>query len=106
MPENNGNQYSKSLIKTNIKKHIDKFRKPFRTYLDKDAVCNFINNLIEESKYSTEVIKTHFNKELAMTKKENADFQSSTKCWICDNDYVDNGVIEALHIKIVITMLN
>ena len=27
-----------------------------------------------------------------MTKEDNEDFKSSTKCWICDNDYVDNDV--------------
>ena len=52
-----------------------------------------------------------------MTKENNEDFINSNKCWICDNDYVDNDVkerdhchitgnIETLHIKIVISMLN
>ena len=27
-----------------------------------------------------------------MTKEENEDFENSTKCWICDNDYIDNDV--------------
>ena len=27
-----------------------------------------------------------------MTKEDNEDFQNSTKCWICDNDYVDKDV--------------
>ena len=30
--------------------------------------------------------KKQFNIELA----KNEDFKNSTKCWICDNDYVDN----------------
>ena len=29
--------------------------------------------------------------ELVMT-KDNEDFKNPTKCWICDNDYVDNDV--------------
>ena len=29
----------------------DKFSKPFKSYLGKDAVYNFINSIIEESKY-------------------------------------------------------
>ena len=37
--------------------------------------------MIEESKCCSDVIKKHFNKELVMT-----------KCWICDNDYIDNNV--------------
>ena len=33
--------------------------------------------------------KKHFNKELVTTKK---DFENSTKCWSCDNVYVDDHV--------------
>ena len=70
----------------------DKFSKSFKTYLGEDAVYNFINNIIEEIKYYSEVIKTHFDKKLVMTKEDNEDFKNSTKCWICDNDYIDNDV--------------
>ena len=48
--------------------------------------------MIKESKYCSDVMKKHFNKELVMTKKDNEDFENSTKCWICDNDYIDNDV--------------
>ena len=34
-------------------------------------------------------MKKHFNKELVMTKKDNEDFENSTKYSICDNDYID-----------------
>ena len=27
-----------------------------------------------------------------MTKEDNENFKNSTKCWICDNDYIDNDV--------------
>ena len=37
-------------------------------------------------------MKKHYNKELMMTKKDNENFKYLTKCWICDNDYVDNDV--------------
>ena len=70
----------------------DKFSKPSKTYLGQDAVYNLINSIIKESKYYSEVMKKHFNKELVMTKKNNEDFKNSTKCWICDNDYIDNNV--------------
>ena len=70
----------------------DKFRKPFKTYLGEDAVYNFINSLIKESKYCSGVIKKHFNKELVMTKEDNENFKNSAKCWICDNGYIDNDV--------------
>ena len=32
---------------------------------------------IEESKYCSDVIKKHFNKELVMTKEDNEDFENS-----------------------------
>ena len=37
-------------------------------------------------------MKKHFSKELVMTKEDYEDFQNSTKCWICDNDYIDSNV--------------
>ena len=48
--------------------------------------------MTEESKYCSNVMKKHFNKEPVMNKKDNEDFKNSTKCWICDNDYIDNDV--------------
>ena len=38
----------------------DKFSKPFRSYLGEDSVYNFINDMIEESKYCIEVMKKMF----------------------------------------------
>ena len=69
----------------------DKISKPFKKYLGEDAVYNFINSMIKESKYCGEVTKKHFNKELVTTKKDNDDFENSTKCWIYDNDYIDGA---------------
>ena len=69
------------------------FSKPFEIYLSKDAVENFISSMIEESKYCSDVMKKHFNKEILMTIEDNEDnenFKNFTKCYICDNDYVDN----------------
>ena len=127
VPENNGKQnpdesyldkYQNILlavIAINWYVLMFKFSKPFTSYLGKNAVCRFINSMIEESKYCSGVIKMHFKKELAMTKEDNEDFENSTECWICDNDYVNNDVKvrdhcritgEALRIEIVISMLN
>ena len=38
----------------------DKFSKPFKTYLDEDNVYNFINSMIEESKYYIGVMEKKF----------------------------------------------
>ena len=37
-------------------------------------------------------MKKHINTELVMTKENNEDFKNSTKCWICNDDYIDNDV--------------
>ena len=61
-------------------------------FLDEDAAYNFINSVIEESKYCSDAMKKYFNKELVMTKEDNENFKNFSKCWICDIDYVDNDV--------------
>ena len=48
--------------------------------------------MIEESKYCSDVMKKHFNKELAITKEDNEDFKKSIKFWISDIDYIDGDV--------------
>ena len=81
VPDDNENQNSKKPDTNKYQKHIaysfgckllcvdDRFTKPFKTYLDKDAVYNFINNIIKESNYCSNVMKKHFKKELSMTKE-------------------------------------
>ena len=92
VPEDNGKQNLEESYRNKYQKHLawsygyklvcvdDKFSKPFKTYLGKDAASNFINNMIEESKQHNEVTKKHFNKELVMTKEDNENFKNSTKC--------------------------
>ena len=79
----------------------DKFSKSFKSYLGKDFVYNFISSLIEENKYCSDAINKHFNKNLVMTKKENENYEKSTKYCISDHE-----VIEAQLIEIVISILN
>ena len=92
MPENNGKQNPEECYTNKFPNHIacsygykivcvdDKFTKPFKTYLGKDAVYNFIKSMIKENKYCSDMVKKHFNKELMMTKEDNEDFKNSTKC--------------------------
>ena len=44
----------------------DNFSEPFKSNWGKDAVYNFINIMVEESKYCNEVMKKHFNKKNVM----------------------------------------
>ena len=38
------------------------------------------------------MMKKHFSKEIVTTKEGHEDFESSTKCWIWDNGFVDKYV--------------
>ena len=73
-PEDDGKQNPEDSYTNKYQKHIacsygynlvcvdDKFSKPFKTYLGKDAVYKFINNMIEESKYCSEAIRNILRK--------------------------------------------
>ena len=67
----------------------NKFSKPFKSYFREDAVYNFTDSMIKESKCFIEMMKKPFNKKLEMTKKHNEDFNNSSKCLFCDKNYVD-----------------
>ena len=45
-------------------------------------------------------MEKRFNRELAMTKKDNEDFENSTKFWISDNSHLDGDVKERDHCHI------
>ena len=74
MPEDNGKQNPKEPYTSMYQKHITcyygyrivcadaKFSKSFKTCLGKNTVCNFINNMVGESRYCSDVMKKHFNK--------------------------------------------
>ena len=112
VPKDNGKQNTNVPYTTKYQKHVpcsygcklvcvdNKFSKPFKSYLGKDAVYNFICSMIEENKYCSDVMKKHFNKQLVMTKKDNEGFENSTKCSNCDNDYIDNDVPKRDHCHI------
>ena len=48
--------------------------------------------MVEESKYCSGMMKKHFNKEVVVTREDYGNFDSSTKCWICDNTFAEGNV--------------
>ena len=42
-------------------------------------------------------MKKHFTKKLLMTKKDDKGFENSTKCWDCDNDYLEVEILLSYH---------
>ena len=53
---------------TSFLRYFDKFTWPFKSNLGEDAVYNFARSMIKESKYYTDVMKKHLNKEPVITK--------------------------------------
>ena len=51
-------------------------------------------------KASIYIMKKYFNKELLMTKKDDDNFENSSKCWVCDHGYIDYDVKERDHCQI------
>ena len=97
VPEENGKQNHEEFYKNISQKHVacsydyklvctdDNFSYPFKSYLGKDAIYNFINSMIKESKYRNEMMNKHFNKELVMAKEDQEDFENCTNYWIFDS---------------------
>ena len=56
--------------------------------------------MIREGKYSSDMMKKYFDKELLITKTDNEDFENSIKCWICGNAYADGDVKVRYHCHI------
>ena len=53
--------------------------------LCEDAVYNFINSIVEGSKFCTDIMKKHFKKEISTNKETNKDFENSTKFHALNN---------------------
>ena len=113
VPEDNKKSNPEEYYTKKFKKHVacsygkklvcvdDKFIESSNSDLDEDAVYNFINSMVVESKYCTDIMKKHFNKKLVMTEEDAEDFENSTKWWICDNAYLHGDVKVKDHCHII-----
>ena len=45
--------------------------------------------MVDEHKNYSDMTKNYFDKELAMTTKDNEDFKNSPRCWILDVFYAN-----------------
>ena len=51
-------------------------------FLSSGSCLQFVNIKINENKYFSDVMNKYFNIELVMAKKDDKDFENSTKFWI------------------------
>ena len=63
-----------------------------KKHLGDDVICRFINDMIEESKYWSEAIKTEFKENFVMTNKDNENIKNASECWIFSKPSADNNV--------------
>ena len=70
----------------------DEFSKPVQVFRGENAVYNFMEKMIEEVEWCKSIIKKHFNKPLVMSEKNQLEFDSSTKCYICQKQYTDKDI--------------
>ena len=68
------------------------FSKTRKSYLREDVVHKFITIMVKEKKCCSSLIKKHFNRKLVLTKEDDENFESFTKCWICDNTLFEDDV--------------
>ena len=69
VPEDNGKQTPNDSYTNKYQKHVaysyryelvcidHKFSKPFKSYLGEDAVCSFINSMLKDIRYCSDVMK-------------------------------------------------
>ena len=76
------------------------FSKPIFVYVYKNAAYRFIETILKEYEYCKKVMKKHFNKNLIMTEKEEENFQSSNRCWICEK-LIENELAMSCNRKIL-----
>ena len=65
----------------------DKFTKKEVIYRGEKAVYRFMKAMLKEVKYCKNVIKTHFNKPLKMSKDDEEKFQKADRCHICEQKF-------------------
>ena len=111
-PEDNGKQNPSESYTNKYQKYVacsygyklvcvdDKFSKPFISYLGKMLFTILLAVWLKKVTIVAMRWKKYFNKELVMIKKDDEDFENCTKCWICDNDYIDGDVKVRYHCHI------
>ena len=81
VPKHSKNQNSDDSYANKYQKHVaciydyglvcvdDTFGQRLKSYLGEDALYYFINTMIKQSEYCTNIMKKYFNQELLMTMK-------------------------------------
>ena len=83
-----------------------KFTKPIVVFRVKNAAYNFIQAILKGFEYSKKVMKTHFNKNLIMSEKEEGPLKPLNHEKVRDHCYVNGKFRGAAHWSCNITIFN
>ena len=76
----------------------DRFTLPSIIFKGKNCVNKFITWVLKKYKWSQQVIKFHFNKDLIMTNEDEEIYENSHLCWICKEELKTDKVKDHCHI--------
>ena len=65
----------------------DNFSKAIVLYRGENSVYKFLVAILKE--YNLKIMKKYFNKNLIMSEEDEKTFQSSNKCWMCNELFTD-----------------
>ena len=68
-------------------RYDQKYSKPAVIYRGENVIEKFIDKIYGEVKYCQKIITEKAKRRLVMTAKDEEDFQSAKKCWICQREY-------------------
>jgi len=75
----------------------DKYSKPIQVYRGENAVCRFLEAMIQEVKYCNKTFKNYFNQPMLFTNEDDQKLRSATKCHICERDFVKGDKVVRDH---------
>jgi hypothetical protein len=77
----------------------DKYSGEYRSYVGEDAAYVFLKTVLKESFRCWDMVNNIFKKKMAITPKQEFEFQTTRNCSICGNDLGDDRVRDHDHVS-------
>ena len=76
----------------------DRFTLPSIIFKGKHCINKFILWVLKKYKWSQQIIKFHFNKDLIVTNEDEEIYENSHLCWICKEELNTDKVRDYCHV--------